>query len=349
MPTQSLRTVQDRFSLVDLHRHHTAQNGRKYMLQAVDRTINSQETQERIKLGEAFGYYGHGRRELNYKNTGSIKLQETSVIMVEGQPIIVDNVPSNRTLDIRLNMADGIVTHTQELLDTPTGQIVDGMEKSLAGGWSWATKGGTQGGQSIIREYAGMDYVKNPNFISLDRLVMMNESAEDEEAAVVASLMTHGMSEAKAQSIYQHYRRMHEGVALFESAQRATDLELELFAMQGRLLEKQDALQAQSLMLESVSTAKATRKVAIEQMLTNLPYHVTDAQKAAMINQETPEDIQIFTAFFESVARSTINNLPIGRAPVATVPVRAARHDDPGSLEIVNKAGYSRLQNRHNR
>ena len=33
-------------------------------------------------LGELFGYYGHGRRQL----TGKLEVPETSVIMVEGSP-----------------------------------------------------------------------------------------------------------------------------------------------------------------------------------------------------------------------------------------------------------------------
>ncbi len=43
--------------------------------------LESKETQEGLRLGELFGYYGHGRRQL----TGKLEVPETSVIMVEGR------------------------------------------------------------------------------------------------------------------------------------------------------------------------------------------------------------------------------------------------------------------------
>lgn len=70
-----------------------------------------------------YGYYGHGRRAMHYNKTKSLNLPEVSVVMVDGKPVVLENVPSNRTIDISID-DNGIVTHTQEILDTDTGRIV---------------------------------------------------------------------------------------------------------------------------------------------------------------------------------------------------------------------------------
>ncbi|HBM2815711.1 TPA: head processing protein [Enterobacter hormaechei subsp. xiangfangensis] len=347
--SKGLRTVTDRFSLVDLYRQHTYQNNRQYLIQAVQATFESAETKERIRLGEAFGYYGHGRREMHFNKTGSLRVPETSVIMVEGAPVIVDNVPSNRTLDIRVD-SEGIVTHTQEILDTPTGQIVDGMERSQAGGWSWATKGGQAGGQAIIREYAGMDFVTTPNFISLDRVMAMNESAEDEEAGVIRALMASGMTQNAAVDVYQHFKRMREGTSLFESATRASAAELELFVMQGQLSDLSSELSSHkeqlTAMMESAKNNRSERRKAVRGLLERLPFHVTDEQRRALINMETGHDVEVVMGLFESVASSSVADLPIGKN-YQPAPVAASKDysDDPAILELVDR----RKENRYKR
>nr|WP_225312395.1 hypothetical protein [Salmonella sp.]QBM91379.1 hypothetical protein NNIBIDOC_00046 [Salmonella sp.] len=53
-------------------------------------------------------------------------------MMVDGKPVVLENVPSNGTIDISID-GNGIVTHTQEILDTDTGRIVRGMINSGAG------------------------------------------------------------------------------------------------------------------------------------------------------------------------------------------------------------------------
>lgn len=361
--TKTLRAVTDRFSLVDLYRKHTTQNGRNYLIEAVNQAINNPETQERMRLGELFGYYGHGRREQHYSKTGSITLPETSVLMVEGKPVIVENVPSNRTVAISVS-PDGIVSHTQEILDTPIGQIVDGMERSMAGGWSWATKGGTQGGKSIVREFAGFDYVTTPNFISLDRVGMMNESGMDEEKSVVKTLVENGLSESAAIDIYQHFRRMRETTSLFESAQRATEIELDFFALQAEMadLEKQlrgeiqtvtarynESSNKQKAMMEAAGQLRGHRENAVREMLDRLPFHVTSEQRHALISMETKEDVDIVMSLFESVSKSSVKDLPIGRPepiPAALTASRYTYDDDPGCLDIVPRGGSVRLANK---
>lgn len=56
--------------------------------------------------------------------------------MVDGKPVTLENLSSNRTLDVSVNV-NGVVTHVQEILDTDPGNIINVMNRSSAGGWSW--------------------------------------------------------------------------------------------------------------------------------------------------------------------------------------------------------------------
>lgn len=154
--TDVLKTVTDRFCLYSNARKGR-QNGRQYVLSAVKTMLESKETQEGLRLGELFGYYGHGRRQL----TGKLEVPETSVIMVEGRPVVIDNVPACRTVAISVD-DNGIVTHTQEILNTEPGKIVAAMIESRAGGWSWATGGRESGKIAVTTSFHGVDYVTTP-------------------------------------------------------------------------------------------------------------------------------------------------------------------------------------------
>ncbi|MEG5932528.1 head processing protein [Enterobacter hormaechei] len=313
------RTVTDKFSLRTLVRKHTPQNGRKYLFEAVSRAINSPTAKERMSLGEMFGYYGHGRREQHYNKTGSLRLPEFTVLMVEGVPVPVNNVPSNRTLDIKL---DGdIVTHTQEILDTDTGRIVDGMERGAVGGWSWAT-GGTENAQGAhVRVFEGFDYVTTPNFISLNRKTAMLESATDREAEIVKQMIERGYSEAAAVDIAQHFENMRLEQAMLESAV-VPALETDLFVMEGHLIESLEKLDASKALLESVQKSEAARKAALSNFIDKLPVFVTTEQREALGRMNTPEDMAIVTALFESVMSQ---HLPTNKRDYSAAPATGHR------------------------
>ena len=110
MSRKVLTTHTDRFSLYEKVRQGK-QNNRNYMLDAVKSMINSPETQEGLRLGELYGYYGHTRRQI----TGNMELPETAVVMVEGKPVVLDNVPSNRTIELSVD-EEGVVTTLRKFL-----------------------------------------------------------------------------------------------------------------------------------------------------------------------------------------------------------------------------------------
>lgn len=306
---KALRTVTDRFSLIDKIRRYTPQNQRNYLLRSVRETFADNETQERIKLGELYGYYGHGRRAAYYAKTKRLDLPEFVVVMVDGKPVTLENVPSNRTLDISVD-DNGIVTHSQEILDTDPGGIVDGMERSRAGGWSWAT-GGDDFSVSLVTSFHGMDYVVNPNYISLDHKSLMMESAHERSDAICAGLVERGFSENQAVDIFQHFEKMRENSAMFESADSSL-LESALMIEHGKRLELEERLKGVQLMLEGAGEQAKARRRVMKDAISNMPLFFSREQQQALCRMETPEDAQIVAAMLESIGSAATATLPIG-------------------------------------
>lgn len=121
----------------------------------VRRAIKAPLVRERLALAEMFGYY-------------------------EQRPLTDDpqNPPAFRTVKISVS-DDGVVTHTEEMFNTFTGDAVDAMEHSGVGGWSWAYVDGS--GKPDWRRFTGFDYKRRPNIsASFGRVVPIFESAPEE-------------------------------------------------------------------------------------------------------------------------------------------------------------------------
>lgn len=309
---KALRTVTDRFSLVDSNRKHTPQNGRNYIVSAVRATIDSPEVKERIGLGEMFGYYGHTNRALYHRETGSLDLPESCTVTIDGQKVVLYNVPSNRTLDISVD-DDGVVTHTQEILDTEPGRIVDGMERSMAGGWSWATTGPTQDGVSFMRGFSGVDYVATPNYVSLNRSPAMLESVTDVEQWRLDCLANAGYATDSARNLLAHMDLMKRDDLMLESAYKAPVFESQILMLQGQLMHMQKAMSEQVAMLESANAIKDRREDLLKSAQRLLPVFMTDKQRKALLQMATPDDLQEVCAMFECITGGGLNTLPLGR------------------------------------
>jgi hypothetical protein len=312
MEHKVLATHTDRFSLYRKVRKGK-QNNRNYMLEAVKSMIEHPETIEGLRLGELYGYYGHSRRQL----AGKMELPETAVVMVEGKPVVLDNIPACRTTAISVD-ADGVVTHTQEILDTPTGRIVAGMLESRAGGWSWVTTGRDSQQISIPKNLYGFDYVLNPNFISKDHPAAMFESNDDRNTAMTESMTGQGFGDESVTAIIEHADKLAQHEAMFESAMRLEELEEAMLEATGQLLAQEAqlaeqavanaALQEEKAMFESATDARAA-KMAI--VLDKLPVFTNTAQRAALASMQTDDDVAIVSALFESVARLEVATLPL--------------------------------------
>lgn len=339
---KGLRVVTDSFSLVDNIRKHTPHNGRKYIVSAVRATLESPEVKERIALGEMFGYYGHTNRALYHKETGSLDLPESCTVTIDGQKIVLMNVPSNRTLEIEID-DNAIVTHTQELLDTDPGRIVDGMERSQAGGWSWATKGGDYATMAMVNGYSGMDYVGTPNYVSLNRNHAMMESVGNIEQWRIDSLINAGYSQGGASELLAHMVLMQRDHMMLESAHRLADYETQNLVLQGRMLEMQEAMRQQIAMLESASQIQSRRQELLQSAHRHLPVFMTDKQKTALLNMATPDDLVEVTAMFESINGGGLQTLPLGRHQQTEAAPPSSRNSQIGSVPTILPVGMSLL------
>ena len=326
-----MRTVTDRFSLVEKIRKYTPQNNRKYILESVNSTFSDPLVLERIKLGEMFGYFGHGRRAMNYERTGVLDLPETCIIMVDGKPVLIENVPSNRTLDIGMDDS-GIVTHTQEIMDTVTGDIVNGMEKAKAGGWSWATGGDDQTFRTFVNSYHGMDYVNNPNYISLDKQNVMFESAESRSSAVIKGLTGQGFSEQAAIDIAGYVKGLDdlEPASLIE---RNAMLESALAMEEIKARRERNNRLNTDNQLKDLNKARQQRQQIMLEAVNNMPVFLSAEQRKALVDMETEEDARIVAAILESIVNAGNRTLPIGRdKEQAIIRSTAAVKDDTPML-----------------
>lgn len=328
---KSLTTVTDRFSLVDTIRKHTPQNGRKYVLESVRNTFNRADVKERIKLGEMYGYYGHGRRALYYNKAKKLNLPEVSVVMVEGKPVVLENVPSNRTLSVSID-DDGIVTHTQEILDTDSGRIVQGMHNSNAGGWSWATSG-NDSALSLVTSFDGFDYVTTPNYISLDRASLMLESAEERDDELHAALVSQGYSEVAASDIVEHFKKLRSYQPMFETV-HAMDLEGAMLSRDAEIEQLKQRVIEQSAMLENNTDVAKQRRRVLRNAVSELPIFISSEQRQALCRMETVEDAEIVAAMLESLGSDIAKGLPIGEV---TTPAIASKKESGAPLVWLSK------------
>ena len=327
--TEVLKTVTDRFCLYKNARTGR-QNGRKYVLSAVKTMLESKETQEGLKLGELYGYYGHGRREM----TGKLELPETSVIMVEGRPVVIDNVPACRTVAISVD-DNGIVTHTQEILNTDPGKIVAAMIESRAGGWSWATGGRESGKIAVTTSFHGVDYVTNPNYVSLDHPASagMFESA-DAQSLLAESLATHGYSEESVQAVISHYNKLAELEMMVEATERNAELETALLESQGLYLEAQQRYAAAEERIQLLERNEGVRDevlATIQNELDKLPIYVTHSQKSAF-KLATSEDAKTIASLLESLVKVNNRKLPLPQSITQTQPQTKPKIDTGGSF-----------------
>lgn len=291
-------------------------NGRRYVLHAVRNMLESPATQEGLRLGELYGYFGHGIRQA----TNKMRPSELEVVMLNGKPVAIQNVPSNRTVQISID-DDGTVHHTQEILDTPSGQIVQSMIDSGAGGWSWACSGATSGGADYPNSFFGFDYVNQPNFVPLDRQRAMFESVgvDSVDALIAYNLQQRGIECDKA------FLDSWNQIAIASEATQ--NAELDVFMLSGMLLESKGSAHNLKTDLEAARAELAEREkqreTLILESLDQFPVMLSAEQRRAMAAMNTPEDAMIFRQFLESVSGIQLSSLPLGAGDRVTSVPRA--------------------------
>lgn len=289
----NLKQTTDKFSLFADGRTVGA-NKRNYVLQAVKKMFSEPSLKEKIKLGECFGYYGHQLRQ----RANKLDLGETEVINVAGKPVVVSNVPSNRTLSINVD-DNGIVTHTQEILNTKTGQLVESMIdfdnfSNSAGGWSWATSGSDTPSRSITRSYHGMDYVLQPNFISLNKQSAMLESVSsaDQESMMLESMVAGGVDHDSALQALAYLKRNDNNLAV--------EIERENMILESMIAE-----------LQLAKHQNDTKNQLMTEALSAMPIFMTDEQRKSLQSMSSDHDVMVVKKMFESLNGSKMSTLPL--------------------------------------
>lgn len=301
------------FSLLDEGRTYTG-NHRQYLITNAREICYRPAVREKIKLREALGFYGHGRRIL----AGRMNLEEVEAIKLpDGSSAIVSNIPSNVTTSFDV-AEDGTVTHTQEILNTETGKIVTGLHGSRVGGFSWACPGtdGGKSGVSRLSGFAGFDYVLNPSFAHNRGYIL--ESADGMEQAILESVAATLNDDARAEQYVRGWMQ--------DFQTRAAQLEDQLFeseAHKADLLSEREALTKAKADAEAARDDVLAEKTALEgnikgifgALRETLPIFIPDDAMHAMMNG----DFERAKMLFESAACIDFGQYPIslpGREPI---------------------------------
>lgn len=315
-----LRNVTDSFSLFDTVRKYTDQNDRRYLVSGLRDILMSPKIQEHRKLRELLGYFGHEKRRLYAEANGNnLRLPENAVMVIDGKVMDVVNIPTNVCIDISVS-DDGIVTHTEQVLDNELGQIVSGLIDAKVGGWSWATRG-SDGAVSNIKDFAGFDYVYGENFISIDKSDLMFESSGNAEEKLLERLKGENISQENALSIITYLNQSQRDHLIFESAVIVPTQQMEMVrlhrsiserddnitAMNAQILSLQSKVQESDLMLEKVKT----RDERMERIISALPVFVDKATLNKILNPENEDDVKASQLFFESVGARDLASLPM--------------------------------------
>jgi hypothetical protein len=116
--------------------------------------INGPSVQEKVRLGDMFGYFGHWPR-IKF----GMEPQEGGV--VDGVAVSVE--PALRTIELRAD-DQGNITHRVEFLDTAEGHKAQALYNSKAGGFSSAIDAVPGSAPMIPKGFYGFDYVLEPNY-----------------------------------------------------------------------------------------------------------------------------------------------------------------------------------------
>lgn len=339
MNIKTLKSVDCNFSIFDTGRTYTG-NFRKYALDNVKKVIESPETQEKIKLREALGWYGHGRRLL----AKSMDLQEVMAVkMADGSSIVVSNVPSNVTTKLSID-DNGIVNHTQDILQTETGQIVNGLHESRCGGFSWSM-GGIDGGRmgiTKVKSYHGMDYVLHPGMSSNRGYILESVDGEalSRDAILESIVKTSGIDDKKAEELLNGW------VAQAQiEAQNFKDQLLEAEIYESVLIEKinerDDVIKERSIAfkdlegkhkqaVEAIAKAEKEKKDLIKFIAETAPVFLPEKAMEALLNNDFEKALPIF----ESAKQIDFKQVPIGVNSKSVEIKKASIESDPIGWDI---------------
>lgn len=311
-------------------------NSRKYDVANVRQVLESAATRERLRMREAYGYYGHGRRQI----AGKMNIGEVETVQTPSGPIILENTPACVTTAINI-ADDGTVTHTQEILDTNPGKAVQALLDSQVGGFSWAMNGKDGGRLSPTKlsTYYGMDYVLEPNYAKnrpFDIGVFESLSG-DEEQAVMEAMIATGMDEDTARAYTSTFFSPYLLASELSKQKDVAELELsELEQAFDAVKTKAEVLQEQ---IAREHAERGMRDAQRREAVLDWSKRSCFVVPSGVLESLASGDIAASLSFFESVARgsSKLQSLPISGMQHRTAEVPAhpapARSSAYGGIE----------------
>ena len=325
----------------NIFNHGRLGHKRNYDIENVKKVINSKETRELIAMREAYGYYGHGRRQLAGKN----KINEFEAVNTPGGIITVENIPALVTTALSID-DDGNVEHEQEFLETNPGRAALALYESKVGGFSWAM-GGRDGGQfrlSSVTGYHGMDYVLEPGFaknrgFDIGILESAGTLAEDEEQAVYESMVASGMDEDVAKVYVKEFFNPYMMIAeLHNQSQSAMDsvaeIEKNMEAMEAKNIELQAQLETERLERQNVAE---TRRQALLGFAKQMHFEVNQQ----VFESVDVDDVAKELGILESIMRESDK---LARLPVSKVAFGSAVPEHfPSAKEKSKEAEYGSI------
>ncbi len=228
---------------------------RRFDLRAMAALVNSLAIQERVRNRDMVGYYGHWQRM-------KFGLIPPETVVVDGKLINIE--PAIVTTYLRA-YDDGNIEHETEFLDNPSGKIAARLHDSKTGGFSSAVFAKPSGNLDVPTEFAGFDYVLEPNYTTNRGYVFDGVSADieaDRERMLLDSVM-HSQHALSAMNVLYDSLQSDHLLAL-QTIQRLMEENEELLSMQARSGQILDSVGAPGKLPSMVDTAatEAFRKNA---------------------------------------------------------------------------------------
>jgi hypothetical protein len=219
-----MKTARIKYNVTERGRKHTGQ-ARRFDTMTLCDIVNSPRTQERVKHGDMFGYFGHWPRihfGMNPSEGG----------VVNGKQVAIE--PAFRTVFLNADQA-GNVEHEAEFLDTPHGRVASRLYTQNSGGFSSAIDTRKRNGVDIPTDFYGFDYVLEPNYTTNRGHKVALDSANSEELQVLfdTAAFDSAMSFKVLDGLYEALQEDHT-----RSLQTMSALELENVELRSMLLKK---------------------------------------------------------------------------------------------------------------
>ena len=205
-----MKTKRITYNVHERGRKHRGQD-RMFDTAALASLINGPDVQERVKLGDMLGYYGHWPRV-------AFGMATREVGFLDGKVVALPTAVRTTFLE-----ADnkGNITHEAEFLDNEWGREAAAHYRSNSGGFSSAIDAKPRSSPSLATDFHGFDYVLEPNYTTNrgHRAMLDSVAAGEVDHDSMLALLDAVMADSAAMVSHKN--------ALFDSLQAQHQLALD--------------------------------------------------------------------------------------------------------------------------